>query len=251
MDLHGKIAVVTGAGSGIGAAVTARFLEAGAALVGVDRQAPPLPPEVQARHAGRCRGLIGDVAEEATAREFVRAALDGFGRLDVLVNNAGVSVVKPIHEHTPEEWDRVMAVNVKSIYWAARHVIPVMRRQGGGVILNTASISGVVGIPGQGAYAPSKGAVVQLTRQMAVEYARDGIRVNAIGPGTVDTPLLRRAAADSGDPEAFLQGLRDGHPVGRIADVAEIAPLYVFLASDEARFITGAVVMIDGGYTAR
>jgi NAD(P)-dependent dehydrogenase (short-subunit alcohol dehydrogenase family) len=251
MDLHGKVAVVTGAGSGIGAAVAARFLAAGAAVVGVDRQAPPLPPEVEARHAGRCRGLAGDVAEEATACEFVRAALDGFGRLDVLVNNAGVSVVKPLHEHTPEEWDRVMGVNVKSIYWAARHVVPVMRRQGGGVILNTASISGVVGIPGQGAYAPSKGAVVQLTRQMAVEYARDGIRVNAVAPGTVDTPLLRRAAADSGDPEAFLQGLRDAHPVGRIADAAEIAPLYLFLASDEARFITGAVVMIDGGYTAR
>jgi NAD(P)-dependent dehydrogenase (short-subunit alcohol dehydrogenase family) len=251
MDLHGKVAVVTGAGSGIGAAVAARFLAAGAAVIGVDVQGPPLPPEVQALHEGRCRGVVGDVAEEATAREFVRAAVEGFGRLDVLVNNAGVSVVKPLHEHTPQEWDRVLAVNVKSIYWAARHAVPVMRRQGGGVILNTASISAVVGIPGQGAYAASKGAVVQLTWQMAVEYARDGIRVNAVGPGTVDTPLLRRAAADSGDPEAFLQGLRDGHPVGRIADAAEIAPLYLFLASDEARFITGAVVMIDGGYTAR
>jgi NAD(P)-dependent dehydrogenase (short-subunit alcohol dehydrogenase family) len=251
MDLHRKVAVVTGAGSGIGAAVATRFLQAGAAVIGVDLRGPALPPEVEALHAGRWRGLVGDVAEEATAREFVRASLDAFGRLDVVVNNAGVAVVKPIHEHTPEEWERVLGVNVKSIYWAARHAIPVMRRQGGGVILNTASISGVVGIPGQGAYAASKGAVVQLTRQMAVEYARDGIRVNAIGPGTVDTPLLRQAAADSDNPEAFLQGLRDGHPVGRIADVAEIAPLYLFLASDEARFITGAVIMIDGGYTAR
>ena len=251
MDLHGKVAVVTGAGSGIGAAVAARFLEAGAAVIGVDRQTPPLPPEVQARHDARCRGLVGDVAEEVTARAFVRAAVDGFGRLDVLVNNAGLAVAKALHEHTPEEWDRVMAVNVTSIYWAARHVIPVMQRQGGGVILNTASISGVIGIPGQGAYAPSKGAVVQLTRQMAVEYARDGIRVNAIGPGSVDTPLLRRAAADTDHPEAFVQSLRDGHPLGRIAEAAEIAPLYLFLASDEARFITGAVVMIDGGYTAR
>jgi NAD(P)-dependent dehydrogenase (short-subunit alcohol dehydrogenase family) len=251
MDLHNRVAVVTGAASGIGAEIARLFLQAGAGVVAVDRADPPCPPALRERFPDRLRGATGDVAEESTAASFTRTALDALGRLDVLVNNAAVSVVKPIHEHTPEEWDRVMGVNVKSIYWAARHVIPVMKRQGGGVILNTGSISGVVGLPGQGAYGPSKGAVVQLTRQMAVEYARDHIRVNVVCPGTVLTPLVHQSAADSGDPEAFLQRLRDAHPVGRVADAGEIAPLYLFLASDDARFITGAVLMIDGGYTAQ
>jgi NAD(P)-dependent dehydrogenase (short-subunit alcohol dehydrogenase family) len=251
MDLSNRGAVVTGAASGIGAEIARLFLQAGAGVVAVDRTEPPFPPVLQERFPDRLRGVTGDVAEEGTAAAFTRVALDAFGRLDVLVNNAAVSVVKPLHEHTSEEWDRVMGVNVKSIYWAARHVIPVMKRQGGGVILNTGSISGVVGLPGQGVYGPSKGAVVQLTRQMAVEYARDNIRVNVVCPGTVGTPLVHQSAADSGDPEAFLQRLRDAHPVGRIADAAEIAPLYLFLASDDARFITGAVLMIDGGYTAQ
>jgi NAD(P)-dependent dehydrogenase (short-subunit alcohol dehydrogenase family) len=251
MDMHNRVAVVTGAASGIGAEIAGLFLQAGARVVAVDRADAPFPPALREQFPDRLRGVVGDVAEESTAAAFTRTALEAFGRLDVLVNNAAVSVVKPIHEHTPEEWDRVMGVNVKSIYWAARHVIPVMKRQGGGVILNTGSISGVVGLPGQGAYGPSKGAVVQLTRQMAVEYARDHIRVNVVCPGTVLTPLVHQSAADSGDPAAFLRRLRDAHPVGRVAAPGEIAPLYLFLASDDARFITGAVLMIDGGYTAQ
>jgi NAD(P)-dependent dehydrogenase (short-subunit alcohol dehydrogenase family) len=251
MKLQNRTAVVTGAASGIGAEIVRVFLEAGAAVVAVDRHDPPFPVQLKERYADRLLGLIGDVAEGGTAESFTRSALSAFGRLDILINNAAISVVKPIHEHSPEEWDRVMNVNVKSIYWAARQVVPVMRRQGGGVILNTGSISGVVGIPGQGAYAPSKGAVVQLTRQMAVEYAADHIRVNVVCPGTVLTPLVHQSAADSGDPDAFMTRLREAHPVGRVAEPSEIAPLYLFLASDDARFITGAVLMIDGGYTAR
>ena len=145
----------------------------------------------------------------------------------------------------------MMDINVKSIYWSARAVVPVMKRQGGGLFLNTGSISSVVGMPAQGAYGPSKGAVIQITRQMAVDYAADKIRVNAVCPGTVDTPLLRKAAADSGDPAGFLQGLKSAHPIGRIASADEIARFFQFLASDHARFFTGAVLMIDGGFTAQ
>jgi NAD(P)-dependent dehydrogenase (short-subunit alcohol dehydrogenase family) len=250
-DLTGKVAIITGAASGIGAETVRLFLEAGANVVAVDRQTPPVAAALVQRFAGQLRGLPGDVADETTAKAFTDEALSAFGRIDILVNNAGIAVIKPLHEHTPEEWDRVMNVNVKSIYWGARHVIPVMKRQGGGVILNTGSISSVAGMLGQGAYAPSKGAVVQMTRQMAVEYAADHIRVNAVCPGTVDTPLVRKAAADSGDAAAFMKRLGDGHPIGRIAEPVEIAHFFRFLASDDARFITGAVLMIDGGYTAQ
>src|SRR5205085_7100431 len=137
------------------------------------------------------------------AKRFTQTALESFGRIDILVNNAGISVVKAIHEHTPDEWDKVIDTNLKALYWAARRVIPVMIRQKSGVILNTGSISGVAGIPAQGAYAPSKGALHQMTRQMAIEYAPHGIRVNAIGCGTVDTPIVHSSAAASGNPDKF------------------------------------------------
>ncbi len=254
VTLDGKTAVITGAGSGIGRATVLKFLDAGAGVVAVDRRADlaaSLLPDCPSEHRGRLETVRGDVSVEETAQEFTRAALDRFGGLDVLVNNAAVSVVKPLHEHTPQEWNDVLDTNVKAIYWAARHVVPVMIGRGGGVILNAGSISGEVGIPGQGAYAASKGAVHQMTRQMAVEYAPRGIRVNAVCCGTVDTPLVHRSAEASGDPEAFWATLRGGHPVGRIATAEEVADFYLYLASDRATFFAGALVMLDGGYTAR
>ncbi len=251
MDLNGKVAIVTGAASGIGAEIVRLYLEAGARVVAVDRD-PRLPAVVSVfPRSNESRCVVGDVAEKATSEAFAAEAVRSFGRIDVLVNNAGVACVKPIADHTPEEWDRVMNVNVKSIYWSARHVLPIMIAQKAGLVLNTGSISSVAGMPGQGAYAPSKGAVVQMTRQMAIDYAPHGIRVNAVCPGTVDTPLLRHSAEESGDPEAFLKGLADAHPIGRIAASEEIAQFFLFLASDRARFFTGAVLMIDGGFTAR
>jgi dihydroanticapsin dehydrogenase len=252
VTLAGKTAIVTGAASGIGLAVARSYLDAGASgVVAVD--IVPEPPEALARQRDNCRlqYVVGDVAVEATAREFTRTALDCFGRIDVLVNNAGISVVKPLHEHTPQEWDAVMNVNVKAMYWAARHVIPVMMRQRCGVVLNTGSISGQAGIATQGAYGPSKGAVHQLTRQMAIEYAPYGIRVNAICCGTVDTPIVHKSAAASGDPEAYWAMLRENHPIGRIASAEEVAGFFTYMASDLASFFTGSILMMDGGYTAR
>jgi len=250
MDLNGKVSVVTGAGSGIGEAIVRVFVEAGGRVVAVDVD-PKLPETLSGLPADRLRCVVGDVARGETADRYTREALDAFGRIDVMINNAGVACVKPIHDHSPEEWDRVMNVNVKAIYWSARAVVPVMKGQGGGLFLNTGSISSVTGMTLQGAYGPSKGAVIQITRQMAVEYGPDHIRVNAVCPGTVDTPLLRKAAADSGDAAKFLSGLEAAHPIGRIASPEEIARFFQFLASDHARFFTGAVLMIDGGYSAQ
>jgi len=251
ISLSGKTAIVTGAASGIGLATALLYLEAGAGVVAVDRS--PEPEELVRARATypRFRYVRGDVAVEETAIAFTRQAMELSGRIDILVNNAGLSVVKPLHEHTSEEWDRVMGVNVKAVFWAARQVIPIMIRQRGGLILNTGSISGEVGIPTQGAYGPSKGAIHQMTRQMAIEYAPYGIRVNAVCCGTVDTPLVHDSAVASGDPAKFWAMLRDNHPIGRVASPQEIASFFTYLASDWAGFFTGSLLMIDGGYTAR
>src|SRR3954451_2127040 len=250
ITLEGKTGIVTGAASGIGLATVLGYVEAGAIVVAVDVTPEPavLAPLCA---SGRVRYVRGDVSREETAREFTRVALESSGRIDVLVNNAAVSVVKPLHEHTPEEWDAVLDTNLKAVFLAARHVVPVMIARRSGVILNTGSISGQVGIPGQGAYAPSKGALHQLTRQMAVEYAPHGIRVNAVGLGTVDTPLVHRSAEASGDPDRFWAMLRDNHPIGRIATPEEVAAFFTYLASDLAGFFTGSILMMDGGFTAK
>ena len=254
ISLAGKVAVVTGAASGIGLAITLRYLECGAAgVVAVDCRTD-LPPEMEEskrQHGDRLQFVFGDVGQEATSVQCVETAMKNFGRLDIFVCNAGISVIKPVHEHTPDEWDAVFNTNVKAVYWASRHAIPVMMRQGGGLFLLTGSISGENGIPTQGAYAPSKGALHQMTRQMAIEYARHNIRVNTIACGTVDTPIVYRSAEASGDPEAYWRMLRDNHPIGRIASPDEVASFFAYMASDHATFFTGSILMMDGGYTAK
>ena len=253
VDLSNKVMVVTGADSGIGADIVRLALESQARVVAVD-----ISPALEASTRGRLKHLadhvrfvVGDVASEQTHEEYTRAAYESFGRIDVMVNNAAIGSTRRIHEAPPEEYDRILNVNLKSLYWSARYVVPLMKKQGGGLILNTASISSVAGIPLQGVYAATKGAVAQLTRQMAIEYAPDNIRVNAVCPGTVDTPLLRKAAAEAGDPDAFLKMLADMHPIGRIAGPEEIAALFIYMASDWATFMTGSSVFIDGGFTAK
>ena len=254
ISLAGKVAVVTGASSGIGLAVTRAYLGCGAAgVVAVFRRAE-IPEELEQAlklYEGKLVIVRGDVAEEQTSIDFTKAALDSFGQIDILVSNAAISIVKAIHLHSPEEWDTVMNANVKSLYWSARHVIPVMMKQKAGLILISGSISGEAGIPTQGAYAPSKGALHQMTRQMAVEYAQYGIRVNTIACGTVDTPIVHKSAEASGDPDKYWAMLRNAHPIGRIASAEEVASFYAYMATDQASFFTGAVLMMDGGYTAQ
>lgn len=253
ISLAGKVAVITGAASGIGHAITRAYLACDAAgVVAIDRQDPSQAhKESKSRYGDRLQFVSGDVGVEKTSADFAETATARFGRLDILVCNAGVSVIKPVHEHTSEEWDQVFNTNVKAVYWACRHVIPIMIAQGGGLILLTGSISGETGIPTQGAYAPSKGALHQMTRQMAVEYAKHRIRVNTIACGTVDTPIVYRSAEASGDPEAYWEMLRSNHPIGRIASPDEVASFFAYMASDHATFFTGSVLMMDGGYTAR
>jgi NAD(P)-dependent dehydrogenase (short-subunit alcohol dehydrogenase family) len=222
-------------------------------VIAVFRRAelPPELEEAQKRYGDKLVIVRGDVAEEQTSIDFTKAALDRFGRIDIVVSNAALSIVKAIHLHSPEEWDTVMHANVKSLYWTARHVIPVMIKQEGGLILISGSISGEAGIPTQGAYAPSKGALHQMTRQMAIEYAQHGIRVNTVACGTVDTPIVHKSAAASGDPDAYWAMLKNAHPIGRIASAEEVASFYAYMASDHATFFTGAILMMDGGYTAQ
>lgn len=253
IKLDGKVAILTGAASGIGLATAKQFLQSGiVGLVGVD-VAEENSPQVQSllqEYPGRYVYLRGDVRLEETASQFTSLAIEKFGRIDILVNNAAISVVKPIHLHTEDEWDNVIDINVKALFWSAKHVIPKMIAQKSGVVINTGSISGHVGITGQGAYGPSKGAVHQMTRQMAIEYAPHSIRVNAIALGTVDTPIVEKSARDSGDPACFVDGLRRQHPIGRIATADEVAKFFTYLASDDASFFTGAILSMDGGFIA-
>jgi NAD(P)-dependent dehydrogenase (short-subunit alcohol dehydrogenase family) len=252
VTLAGKVAVVTGAASGIGLAIVKQYLASGiAGLVAVDL-APNMPTSLTLLPQDKRMHYVGgDVGTDDTAKRFTETAITHFGKIDILVNNAGINVVKPLHLHTLEEWDLVMNTNVKAMYFSGRHILPIMMKQKSGVILNTGSISGETGIPTQGAYGPSKGAVHEMTRQLAIEYAPYGIRVNAIGCGTIDTPLVTRSAIDSGNPQAFMAMLKDNHPIGRIASAEEVASFFTYMASDLASFFTGAVLMMDGGYSAK
>ena len=243
MRLHNKVAVVTGGGSGFGAAICRRFVEEGAKVVLVDCR--PECGEPVARDIGALF-VQADVAVNADSRRMVGLAVERFGRLDILVNNAGApQAPTPVTDTDEHDFDRIMAVNAKAIFLAAKHVVPIMRRQGGGAILNTVSVAAIRPRSNLAAYNTSKGAAMILSKSLAIELAPDRIRVNAVCPGPGDTPML--ATFVGGDSEehraAFLQSI----PLGRLCAPADIANTMVFLASDEAIFITGAVIEVDGG----
>ncbi len=253
--LEGKVALITGAASGIGLATTERFLQDGASVILADVQADLLEREAARLQADGhpILAVPTDVTRSDEVRHAVESAVSRFGRLDILFANAGIGFSRALVDTSDEDWDLVMGVNAKGVFISAREAVRQMLAQspkGGSVVIN-GSISGLAGITNQAPYAPGKGAVVQMTRQLAVEYATQGVRVNCVCPGTVDTPVLQKGMAMSGNPEAFLAMLVSGHPMGRIGRAEEIAAAVSFLGSDDASFITGAILPVDGGYTAR
>jgi NAD(P)-dependent dehydrogenase (short-subunit alcohol dehydrogenase family) len=249
--LEGKVALITGAGSGIGRQSSLTFAAEGAAVVAVDLQEPAAAETVAAVSAagGRAVAVAADVSVDAGCAAMVAAAEEAFGRLDVLFNNAGVMVPGDDDAVTTEEsvWDLTMGVNAKGVFLGCKHGIPALRRAGGGSIINTASFVALMGAATpQIAYTASKGAVLALTRELAVIHAREGIRVNALCPGPLRTELLMKFL----DTEEKRQRRLVHIPLGRFGEATEIAQAALFLASDESSFVTGADFVVDGGITA-
>ena len=246
--LQGKVALVTGAASGIGRATSFLFAREGASVVLADirEEGREVADEIVTA-GGRARFVRADVTKATDCAAAVGEAVRSFGRLDIVFNNAGIIRRASVVETSEEEWDRVMAVNVKSIFLMSKAAIPVMARGGGGVVVNTGSGWGVVGGRNAASYCASKGAVVNLTRAMALDHAPQGIRVNCVCPGDTDTPMLREEARQLGeDTASFLEGSAR-RPLGRMGRPEEIAQAVLFLASDAASFITGSVLVVDGG----
>ena len=245
MRLSNKVAVVTGGGSGMGAAICRRFVEEGARVVIVDCR-PDRGEPIARSFSASATFVEADVSRDSDAKKMIDTAVDRFGRLDVLVNNAGApQPPTPITETSEADFDRLIAVNAKAIFLAARHAVPVMRRQGGGIIINTVSVAAIRPRPNLTAYNSSKGAALVMTKSLAIELAPDRIRVNAVCPGPADTPMLSTfVGGDSPEKRAaFLSTI----PLGRLCAPEDVANAMVYLASEEASFVTGAVLDVDGG----
>jgi NAD(P)-dependent dehydrogenase (short-subunit alcohol dehydrogenase family) len=257
MRLDGKVALITGSGSGIGAACATLFSEQGARIgaADIDQDSAVGTASMVSESGGEAIVIVGDVTSKAECERMVRETVDRFGSCDILVNSAGITPrYVPVDTPFDEKWDRVMDVNLKGTMLMSYYAVQQMREQGGGAIVNMASIIGLVGYThgfglsdGFNPYPHSKGGVVQMTRDMGVTFAQEGIRVNALCPGFAYTPLTKSLTEDL----AALARIEGLHPMGRLGQAIEIAQAALFLASDEASFITGACLPVDGGYTAQ
>ena len=241
LGLSGTVAIVTGAAGDIGRKTVELLLTHGVRIVAED-----LSPSVkEMERSGTLVALCGDVSKEETAKQAVAAAFDHFGALDILVNNAGRTLNKSVLDTSAEEWDHMMAINARGYFLHAREAIRAMLPRGGGTIVNVASISSVIALKDTVAYSASKGAIAELTRVIAAEYSGQGIRANAIGAGVIETGFL-----GGPDSRAKLASFGHLHPIGRVGQPEEIADVIAYLASPRSSFITGALIMADGGYTA-
>ena len=256
-EFDGRVALVTGGALGIGRGIVRAFAREGAsvAIADLDADAAGRLVDEIAASGGRAVATVGDVSQAADAQRMVAETVGAFGRLDVLVNNAGIQPADWYFrvEDTPEEvWDRIVGVNLKGVFLMSKYAMPEIRAAGGGVVVNMASVQGLQSMPGVPSYAASKGGILSLTRNMALDYAPEGIRVVAICPGTIDSELVRAAArAEGGDEEANVRRYGAFHPLGRIGQPDDIAGAVLFLASERASFITGEYLTVDGGFMAQ
>jgi NAD(P)-dependent dehydrogenase (short-subunit alcohol dehydrogenase family) len=257
MRLAGKIALITGAGAGIGRATALLFAQEGAKVVAQDVKAAAAEETVQLimKAGGEGVAIGGDVASRADAEAMVKKAVETYGRLDVLFNNAGIWRGGTLLDIGEEDWDRTMDVNVKGIYLVSRYAVQQMMRQEGGSIINAASVAALRGSPMSAAYNASKGAVLLLTKCMALDFGRYGIRVNCTCPGVIETQmadnlLTYRSLGDDDRKQALLESYEERHAVGRLGQPEDVAKVVLFLASDESSFVSGAAWPVDGGLSA-
>ena len=247
--LANKTALITGAGTGIGRAIALAYLREGARVALVGRRKEPL--EAIAREAGdTVLVLTGDVSKQADIDHMLAETAARFGGLHVLVNNAGVLHIGTAEQITEPEWDETFAINVRGLWLLSRAVLPYMRKVGGGSIVNVASVLGINGARNRASYAPSKGAVILLTKCMAIDHGAENIRVNAICPSFIETDLTAEVIRKAPDPSAVRRERIGVHPIGRLGQPEDIAGLAVYLASDESSWVTGATMPVDGGYLA-
>jgi meso-butanediol dehydrogenase / (S,S)-butanediol dehydrogenase / diacetyl reductase len=248
--LDGRVAVVTAGGSGIGASTVRRFALEGASVVIADlsgTRAEKVTAEVKT-NGGKAVCLKMDASDPDGVQAAIKLALDTYGRLDIMFNNAGMAEVAPVEDISLESWNRVLAVTLTSTFLGIKYSLPIMRKQGRGAIVNTASISGTRGDYGMASYNAAKAGVINLTRSAALENAKHNIRVNCVCPGAINTRAPELLGKDKADEFRRIQ--RAAHPIGRMGEPEEIANTVLFLASDEASFITGAAIVADGGVTA-
>jgi NAD(P)-dependent dehydrogenase (short-subunit alcohol dehydrogenase family) len=255
MDFHGKVALITGAGNGIGRAAAQGFASRGAKVVVVDRdeEAGNATAGILRQQGAEASFVPADVTQSTDVQNYVNLALETYGSIDCFHNNAGIEgSIAPTHQYDEDMFDRVMAVNVKGVFLGLRHVLPVMIRQGSGSVVNTASVAGLVASPGMPAYVASKHAVIGLTKTAAGEVARSGVRVNCVCPGPIDTRMIHalESMLSPDDPVAVGTRYQSNIPIGRYGTAEEVANLVIFLSSNLASNITGAQYVVDGGRTA-